>query len=130
MNKRSMLLTALAFTPLAALAQAPLPTVPEGLSAFAVEFRTGPAWVADKPAHEQQHFRAHSANLKRLRDAGLLVLGARIAERGFVVVAGKDEAAVRAEVDADPSVQAGVFVYSIAPMGVFYGGTLSAPPRK
>lgn len=131
MLRRPLLGLALAL-PLAALAQtsAPvLPTVPEGLQPYAVEFRTGPAWQADKPAPEQAHFRAHSANLRRLREAGLLVLGARIAERGLIVLAARDEAAARAEIDADPSVQAGVFVYSIAPLAVFYGGTLAAPKR-
>lgn len=107
-----------------------LPSLPEGLQPFAVEFRTGPAWQADKPPQEQAHFRAHSANLKRLRDAGLLVLGARLDERGFVVIAAVDEAAARAEVDADPSVQAGVFRYQIAPLQVFYGGSLPAARRR
>lgn len=107
-----------------------LPTLPEGLLAFAVEFRTGPAWQADKPAHEQVHFRAHSANLQRLRNAGLLVLGARLDERGFVVIAAADEAAARAEIDADPSVQAGVFRYQLAPLQVFYGGSLPAARRR
>ncbi|MBB5205606.1 uncharacterized protein YciI [Inhella inkyongensis] len=106
-----------------------LPAVPAGLKPFAVEFRTGPAWVADKPPPEQPAFREHSANLQRLRKAGLLVLGARIAERGFIVLAAVDEAAARAEIDADPGVRAGSFVYTLSPMAVFYGGSLSTPPR-
>jgi uncharacterized protein YciI len=107
-----------------------LPTVPDGLQPFAVEFRTGPAWQADKPPNEQAHFREHSANLKRLRDAGLLVLGARLDERGFIVIAAADEAAARAEIDLDPSVKAGVFRYQIAPLQVFYGGSLPAARRR
>lgn len=118
-------------SPSSAVPAAPaLPTLPEGLQPFAVEFRTGPAWQQDKPAQEQAHFRAHSANLQRLRSAGLLVLGARLDERGFVVIAAADEAAARAEIDADPSVQAGVFRYQIAPLQVFYGGSLPAARRR
>lgn len=114
-----------------AQAQAPaLPAPPEGLQPFAVEFHTGPNWVADKPPQEQLHFREHSANLKRLRDAGLLIVGARLDERGFVVIAATDEAAARAEVDVDPSVKAGVFRYQVAPLRVFYGGSLPAASRR
>jgi len=106
-----------------------LPSLPEGLKPFAVEFRTGPAWRADKPAQEQAQFREHSANLRRLREAGLLVLGARIAERGFIVLAAADEAAARAEIEGDPAVQAGVFQFTLSPMAVFYGGTVPAARR-
>lgn len=106
-----------------------LPSLPDGLKPFAVEFRTGPGWVADKPAQEQAQFREHSANLRRLREAGLLILGARIAERGFIVLAAADEAAARAEIERDPAVQAGVFQFALNPMAVFYGGTVAAPRR-
>jgi|GEM_PF-3392450 len=107
-----------------------LPSLADGMLPFAVEFRTGPAWQADKPAAEQAHFRAHSANLRRLRDARLLLLGARIGDRGFIVIAARDEAAARAEFDADPAVKAGVFSLSLQPMQVFYGGILPAATRR
>ena len=133
--RRSLLLLALMGGALAQ-AQEPsppaapaLPSLPAGLKPFAVEFRTGPAWVADKPPPEQAQFREHSANLRRLREAGLLILGARIAERGFIVLAAADEASARAEIERDPAVQAGVFVFTLHPMAVFYGGGLPAGRR-
>ena len=55
--------------------QSPSPSAPTKL--FAIEIKTGTSWDAAKPAHEQAFFREHSANLKKLRDQGSLVLGAR-----------------------------------------------------
>lgn len=89
---------------------------------FAVEFRTGPAWDPAKPPGEQPHFAEHSANLKKLRQEGRIVLGARYGEVGLVVIAAASEDEVRAMIDADPSVQAGTFTYQLHPMSVFYPG--------
>jgi hypothetical protein len=49
------------------------------------------------PAHEQSWFREHSANLRRLREDGSLVLGARYADKGLVVLSAvsEDEAHAR-----------------------------------
>lgn len=97
---------------------------------FAVEITTGPKWDASKPALDQLHFREHSANLKRLRDAGHLVMGARYADKGLVVLAAQDEAQARALMDEDLSMQAQVFQYQLHPFNVFYGGTVAARPRR
>lgn len=130
---RRVLLACLSALPLLAAAQAPTqaPTQApaDSLRHFAIEFRSGPAWVADKPPPEQAGFREHSANLRRLRDAGRLLIGARIAERGFLVLSADSEAAARAEFDADPTLASGVFVVSIQPMQVFWGGSLQ-PARR
>jgi uncharacterized protein YciI len=96
---------------------------------FAVEFRTGSSWDTGKPPHEQRFFRDHSANLKRLRDEGRLVLGARYSDKGLVVLAAASESEARSLIDVDPSVQYKVFVYEIHPMNVFYSGCL-APRRR
>jgi uncharacterized protein YciI len=96
---------------------------------FAIEFRTGPKWDATKQPHEQAHFREHSANLKRVRDAGSLLLGARYSDKGFLVVAAETETAARALIEADPSVQNQVFAYELFPFQVFYSGCVQAPKR-
>lgn len=108
--------------PAAAQEAAPLPL-------FAVEIRTGAKWDAAKPPQEQPFFREHSQNLRRLRDAGHLVMGARYGEVGLVVLAAADAAAARAMMDADPSLEAGTFRYELHPFNVFYGGTLAPRPR-
>jgi len=97
---------------------------------FAVEFKTGPRWVASKQPHEQEHFREHSANLRKLREQGSLVLGARYGEKGLIVLAAESESAARAMIEQDPSVLNGVFSYELHPFLVFYGGAVQPPPRK
>jgi len=90
---------------------------------FAVTFTTGPAWDAAKPPAEQAHFREHSANLARLRREGLLLLGARYADKGFIVLRAESEEAVRAQLAQDPSVAAGVFNAQIDAFNPFYHGS-------
>ncbi|HRD96978.1 MAG TPA: hypothetical protein PLA97_11340 [Rubrivivax sp.] len=97
---------------------------------FAVEITVGAKWDSSKPAHEQSFFREHSSNLKRLRDAGALIVGARYADKGLVVLAAQDEEQARAMMDEDPSIKAQVFRYQIHPLSVFYGGVLNTRPRR
>jgi uncharacterized protein YciI len=94
---------------------------------FAVEFRTGPSWDHERPAHEQSWFREHSANLKRLREDGNLVLGARYADKGLVVLSAISEDEAHAMVRRDPSVEHGVFRYELHRFMVFYPGTIGVP---
>lgn len=96
---------------------------------FAVQIRTGPAWEPQKPPQEQAHFQAHSAHLKRLREAGQLLMGARYADVGLLVLAAADEAQARAAMAADPSMQAGVFRFDLHPMMVFYPGLVPGRSR-
>lgn len=105
------------------------PATAPALLLFAVEFRTGPAWDPAKPPQEQPRFREHSANLKKLRDEGRLQVGARYADKGFIVLAAESLEQARAWIDADPAVQAGSFVYEIHDFRVFYPGSLGAPRR-
>lgn len=95
-------------------------------SLFAVQIRTGEKWDATKPPQEQLHFRAHSANLKRLRDAGQLIVGARYSDVGLIVLEASSETQARAMMDEDPSFAAGIFRYELSPLNVFYPGTLKA----
>ncbi len=94
---------------------------------FAVEFRTGPKWDASKAPHEQAGFDEHSANLKRLRDGGVLLLGARYADKGFIVLAAGSEVAARTEIEVDPSVRNQVFAYEVHEFRVFYPGCVAKP---
>jgi uncharacterized protein YciI len=114
-------LGAQAQTPASAVAEPPL---------FAVQVRKGPAWDEAKPPQAQAQFREHSAHLKRLRDAGSLVMGARYADVGLLVVAAENEAAARALMDGDPSIAAGTFSIDVHPFNVFYGGNLQPRPRR
>ena len=99
-------------------------------SLYAVEFKTGPSWDAAKPPGEQAHFRDHSANLKKLRDQGSLVLGARYSDKGFIVLQAASADEAHAMIKQDPSVQARVFAYELHPFNVFYGGTVAPRQRN
>jgi uncharacterized protein YciI len=111
-------------------ADTPVSTAPTAdLPLFAVQVRTGDKWDASKPPQEQALFREHSANLKRLRDAGHLVMGARFSDVGLIVLAAESEAQARAMMDADPSIAAGTFRYEVHPFNVFYPGTVRSPAR-
>jgi uncharacterized protein YciI len=124
-------LTFLALAPADSVAQPDMASEPvKALPLFAVQVRTGPTWDASKPPHEQLHFRDHSANLKRLRDAGHLIVGARYSDLGLIILAAESEAQVRSMMDGDPSFEAGIFRYEVHPFNVFYPGTLNAVPRK
>ena len=90
----------------------------------------GPKWDAARPAHEQALFREHSANLRRLRDTGSLVRGARYSDKGLVVLSAPSIAEARAMMDQDPSIAAGVFVYEVHPFNVFYPGTVQPRSRR
>jgi uncharacterized protein YciI len=97
---------------------------------FAVEFRTGPGWDSSKPASEQAHFRDHSTNLARLRKEGRVVIGARYADKGFIVMTGASANDVRALLDADPAVQRRVFDVEVNEFHVFYAGCVATASRR
>lgn len=109
-------------------ASAPAAATPRG-ALFAVEFRLGAKWDASKKPHEQAYFREHSANLKRLRDDGRLVMGARYADKGFVLLAAVSQAEAQGWIEADPAVQNQMFAYDIHPFQVFYAGCVELPKR-
>ena len=113
------------------LAETPPPgSATDALPLFAVQVRVGHKWDPSKAPHEQALFREHSANLKRLRDAGHLIMGARYSDVGLIILAAESEASARAMIDADPSMAAGTFAYEIHPFNVFYPGTVRSPPRS
>jgi uncharacterized protein YciI len=114
-----------------ALAQGP--SAPPGASEpllFAVEIKAGPNWNQSKAPQEQAFFREHSANLRRMREAGILVMGARYSDKGLVVVSAADAAEVTAQMAQDPSMAAGTFVYEVHPFNVFYPGEIKPRPRR
>lgn len=99
-------------------------------SLFAVEIKVGPNWDATKPPQEQAYFQEHSTNLRRMREDGNLILGARYSDKGLVVVAASSAEDVRSMMGADPSIAAGTFVFEVHPFNVFYPGTLQASSHR
>lgn len=97
---------------------------------FAVEITTGPNWDPIKPPNEQSHFRDHSVHLKKLRDAGLIVMGARYSDKGLLVFSASSASEVKALMEQDPSMAAGTFKFGVHDFNVFYPGTLQIRPRR
>lgn len=97
---------------------------------FAVEVKTGPNWDPAKPPNEQLRFGEHSAHLKKLRDSGVIVVGARYADKGLLVFSAASAAEVKALMEQDPSMAAGTFRYEVHDFNVFYPGTLPARARR
>jgi hypothetical protein len=107
-------------------AQAPASTGPPPL--YAAIFKTGPTWDAAKAPNEQASFREHSANLAKLRAAGTVMMGARYADIGLVVVTAANESDARKLFETDPSIAAGTFTLDVQRFSVFYPGYVGTPP--
>ena len=114
----------------AAAQSASQPALTAEPSLFAIEIKVGAKWDQAKPPQEQAYFREHSANLRRMREAGILVMGARYSDKGLVVVSVPSAADAKAQMDQDPAIAAGTFTYEVHPFGVFYGGELKVKPRR
>ena len=99
---------------------------------FIVHLTSGPAWNKGQPPHEQAGFKEHSQNLSRLRNDGLLVMGARyqdsVADKGMLIVRAISLDAARAEFAADPMVRDKLFALDIAEFKPFYDGFIARPP--
>ncbi len=93
---------------------------------FAVEFKTGKRWDNTKHAHEQAYFADHSASLKRLREQGKLLIGARYGDKGLFIVSAASAEELRALIEADPAVQHATFSYEMHPFNVFYPGCVGS----
>lgn len=102
---------------------APAPEAAPG-KLFLVQLSLGPAWVAGKPPTEQPSFGEHGRNMKRLRDAGRIEVGARYADKGMLVLRYATENDARTEIAADPGVQAGIFTFELFELQPFYDGCI------
>src|SRR5687767_7636179 len=89
---------------------------------FLVQFTVGEAWVKEKAPQEQAYFAEHSANLKRLRTEGKLLLGGRYSDKGMIIIKAASVEAVQREIDQDPSVANRTFTAAIHPFAPFYDG--------
>ena len=115
------LLTLLCGAP-ALRAQEPAPASPPARRTFALVFRMGPSWDASKAPAAQAHFADHSANIRKLREEGRLLVGGRFSDQGLLIVEAQDEAEARSFVDRDPSVRAGTFAAEVHAWSTFAAG--------
>jgi uncharacterized protein YciI len=123
-------LALLASVPARAQADAGAPAETTTDSLFAIEITVGPGWDSSKPPNAQAFFAEHSANLRRLRESGQLILGARYSDKGLIVVRAGSPDEVHAMMAQDPSIEAGTFRYEVHPFAVFYPGSVEARPQN
>lgn len=99
-------------------AQSPQPAATQ--QQFVVHFSLGPAWDTEKPPQEQTGFAEHSANMQRLRAEGMILLGARYADLGMLIIQADSFASAEAVIAQDPAVTHRIFHYTIEPVSIFY----------
>jgi uncharacterized protein YciI len=102
----------------------PSPPGAAPLRTFAVSFRAGPSWNPAQAPSEQKHFADHSANLRKLRQEGRIVLGGRFGEVGLVLLRARSEEEARALLAADPALAAGIFAAQVEPWSTFMSGAV------
>ncbi|MDH3647022.1 MAG: YciI family protein [Gammaproteobacteria bacterium] len=100
------------------------------LRLFAVEIKVGPNWDSSKSPNEQAFFEEHSSNLKHLREAGHIVMGARYSDIGLIIFSARSAEAVEALMSQDPSMTAGTFKYEVHALNVFYPGLVQSRSSK
>ena len=94
---------------------------------FALLFTTGPAWDASKQPGQQQHFSGHSANLRRLREGGILITGGRFGPYGLMIVRAPTQDSVMRLLAPDSTISAGVFKVQVERWRTVYSGALGNP---
>lgn len=97
------------------------------LKEFIVHFSLGPNWDQAKPPQEQTGFGEHSANMQRLRSAGVIVMGARYAQIGMLIIQSESLENAETIIQNDPAVQHQIFNYSIEPVSIFYPWKTTEP---
>ena len=100
------------------------------LKLFAVEIKVGDKWDKSKSPNEQAFFKEHSMNLKQLRKAGHIVMGARYSDIGLIIFSASSIEEVKVLMDKDPSMSAGTFKYAVHPINVFYPGMVGNKKSK
>ena len=91
----------------------------------ALVFTTGPGWDTTKTPAAQAQFGSHSANLRRLRDAGLIVAGGRFGAYGLVLVRAPGVDSARAMLAPDSSLVVGTFKVEVNRWSTIYEGTIT-----
>jgi hypothetical protein len=92
---------------------------------MALLFTTGSGWDQAKSPNEQRGFQSHSANLRRLRDAGVIVAGGRFGDYGLILVSAPTVDSATAMVKPDSSLIAGTFKVAVTPWSTIYEGAIT-----
>jgi uncharacterized protein YciI len=90
---------------------------------FLVERAKGPAWDHSRPRREQAGWDAHAAFVDRLAEEGFVVLagpiGAGDGDNALLIVAGENEAAIRARLAEDPWTEDMLTIETVRPWSIW-----------
>jgi len=92
---------------------------------MALVFTTGPGWDTAKAPGAQSQFGSHSNNLRRLREAGVIVAGGRFGPYGLILVRAPGVDSARAMLVPDSSIVVGTFKVDVLPWSTIYEGTIT-----
>ncbi len=102
---------------------------PQAGTLFIVHFSLGPNWNAEKQAHEQKFFKEHSENLRKMRTDKKLLIGARYADKGMIIIKAADEAEAKTMIERDPMVANNIFQAEMHSFQPFYDGCIDSKSR-
>lgn len=91
-------------------------------SLYIATYTTGPTWDSNLSPDKQAYFKEHSAHLSGLRKAGVIVLGARFAEKGMIVLSAKSFAEAKRILFNDPAIENKLFQIDLQKFNLFYPG--------
>ncbi len=92
---------------------------------MALVFTTGPGWDTTRAPGAQPHFGTHSANLRRLREAGVIVAGGRFGAYGLILVRAPSRDSALAMLVPDSSIVVGTFKVDVEPWLTIYEGSIT-----
>ena len=97
---------------------------------FAMIYTTGENWDHSKEFQEQPYFKAHSRHLSKLRKKGVIPIGGRFEDKGFMLLNVKDRAAAEVIIQMDSSVTHKTFKVELHQFEAFYKGCIGVDDIK
>ncbi|MEM1138188.1 MAG: hypothetical protein AAGI07_20335, partial [Bacteroidota bacterium] len=89
---------------------------------YAMVYTLGSKWDTTKQINDQAYFEAHSIHLANLRKEGLIALGGRYADKGFMLLKANSLQEAQNIIQKDSSVIYGTFKVDLHPFDPFYYG--------
>ena len=89
---------------------------------YVAVYTFGKNWGQDKKAHEQEYHEAHSSYLKKLREAGSIVMGGRYGDKELLVLKAESLVEAMLVTQQDSAVKFHTFQVSVYPFNALYPG--------
>ncbi|MEX0313194.1 MAG: YciI family protein [Allomuricauda sp.] len=96
----------------------------EQKSHFIALYTVGEHWDKEKMPHEQEYFKEHSSFLSKLRKEKKIVMGARYADTGMIIVLADSLEVAKSMLFEDVALQQKLFNVEIHPFNAFYKGCI------